>query len=180
MGGTLKRSNPRTRLPGIFFFFYATENPLALPGQERPSTLSGHSETGWLASSKSRLIIGFRLPTVKGRAEEAPGSQYLAPDRTTLSHWEAGVEGPWTCCILGPRSSLAQLLPRPYGHRTTWKFSTAPHPGCCNHRSPGQRQYRAQGTRRESPGFPSITAPQFPHQKDIHKWGKAEVSSSVL
>ena len=169
--------------PGFLEFFFSMPRKILwhyLDKKDHPHYQGTVSPAGWLLPPESRLIIGFRLPTGKGRAEEAPGSQYLAPDRTTLSHWEAGVEGPWTCCILGPQSSLARLLPRPYGHRTTWKFSTAPHPGCCNHRSPGQRQYRAQGTRRESPGFPSIAAPQFPHQKDIHKWRKAEVSSSVL
>lgn len=31
----------------------------------------------------------------EGRAEEGPGSQYLVLDRTALSYWETGMEGPW-------------------------------------------------------------------------------------
>lgn len=53
----------------------------------------------------------------------------------------------------GPQGSLVHLHSRPYGHRPTLKFGSAPHPGCCGYRLPGQRPYRGHRTRRESLGF---------------------------
>lgn len=41
----------------------------------------------------------------EGRAEEAPGSQCLALDRTALSHREARVERLWAHCLLGPEAA---------------------------------------------------------------------------
>lgn len=142
LGRTL-RSSPGTSQPSWNFFL--CHRTTWYSGQEGPSTLyQGTSENCWLPPPKRKLMIRFGLPLGEGRAEYSPSptSSWFPVSCAGEGHsLPMGYGCTWALGLLttGSPKQPVQLHSGPYGHRTILRFSSAPHLGCCDHGSPGQR-----------------------------------------